>query len=161
MRHSAFLVKATVPTCPGHLFKQVAPVPSLEGTVAPQPYADRLNAALERAGMSVRSLAGELAERFGGSVETNRRWVYKIKAGTEPEARRAAALAEIFGDPQLANVRPTAERRRDRLGELEERVGRVEQRQEIAFPEVLSRLADLEEGLERLEQRRARRRRVE
>lgn len=70
-------------------------------------YANRLAAALERAGVSRRGLARMLADREGGSVETKRRNVYKwLDEGVEPEPLRAGLLAILLNAPELAVLSP-------------------------------------------------------
>jgi len=118
-------------------------------------YAERLKAALERAGISARRLASLLAARTGNKADSERRSITKYQSGEErPDQERAALLAELLSAPELAEVPPVQARRQHRLRGLAEAVSRLELVVEelTARVEVLERQAD--DGSARQGQRR-------
>lgn len=89
-------------------------------------YGQALIEALERSQYSRRRLSAVIAERTGNKQESEYRALGKYLRGDEiPEQHRASVLAELLGEPQLALVPTSAQRRRGRLGELEAEVARL------------------------------------
>lgn len=110
-------------------------------------YAELLRQAIE-AKSSRRKLSFALAERTGNQQPSEYRSLGKYLAGDEfPARERAATLAVLLGEPQLAIVPDLRDRRRDRLAELEEEVGRLREERETALQAIVVRLAELEADL--------------
>lgn len=116
-------------------------------TVAAQiPYGDRLKVAIDRAAISVREVARRLSETTGNPLDDERSALYRYMKETEPASDRAVMLAAILEAPELAEVTPMAEKRRDRLSKLEAEVAELRATHDSDLRGVLARLVALEAG---------------
>lgn len=123
----------------------VSPWGDTRPTVAgDDPYANRLKAAIDQSGMSVREIARRLSEKTGNPIEDERPAIYRYLKETEPAPDRAAFLAEILSAPELEEVTPLAEKRRGRLAALEDEVAALRATHDSDLRGVLARLAALE-----------------
>lgn len=118
-------------------------------------YAELLRAAIDNAGTSRRKLSFVLAEETGNQQDSEYRAIGKYLAGEEPSRERAAILAVLLGDPQLALVTPSGDRRSARRAELEARVADLEEAAEQLSP-YLKELGDRVTALEKRSQPKTR-----
>lgn len=113
-------------------------------------YADMLRAAIDRKTNRTR-LSRALAEKTGAKQSSEYRSIGKYLRGPEqPDKKRAAILAVLLEEPELALVSAVAERRQVRRAELEERVERLERALNLLGPD-LRALATLPERVLALE----------
>lgn len=115
-------------------------------------YGERLKEAAKIQPGSLRKLSVLLAAKTGNKPESERRALGKYQSNAElPTPERGALLAVLTGEPSLALVPPSGERRRVRREELEERVGEIEAALRLLGPD-LEGLANLPRRVTALEQ---------